>query len=88
MPLAARVPQEPPARAELEHTRRKYGLPEQFILMLGTVEPHHNHEAVLDALAALDSNVGVSSGGRRTVYSVFCSAMPVRGIWPRAWFYL
>ena len=71
MPLAARVPQEPPARAELEHTRRKYGLPEQFILMLGTVEPHHNHEAVLDALAALDSNVGGVVCGRRTVYSDF-----------------
>ena len=27
MPLAARVPQEPPLQAELEHTRRKYGLP-------------------------------------------------------------
>jgi len=71
MPLAARVPQKPPARAELEHTRRKYGLPEQFILMLGTVEPHHNHEAVLDALAVLDSNVGVVVCGRRTVYSDF-----------------
>lgn len=39
--------------------------------MLGTVEPHHNHEAVLDALAALDSNVGVVVCGRRTVYSDF-----------------
>lgn len=61
MPLAARMPQEPPLQAELEHTRRKYGLPEMFILMIGTVEPHHNHEAVLDALALLDSRVG---GGR------------------------
>ena len=71
MPLAARVPQEPPLQAELEHTRRKYGLPEMFILMIGTVEPHHNHEAVLDALALLDSRVGVVVCGRRTVYSDF-----------------
>ena len=67
MPLAARVPQEPPLQAELEHTRRKYGLPEMFILMIGTVESHHNHEAVLDALALLDSRVGVVVCGRRTV---------------------
>ena len=71
MPLAARVPQEPPLQAELEHTRRKYGLPEMFILMIGTVESHHNHEAVLDALALLDSRVGVVVCGRRTVYSDF-----------------
>ena len=71
MPLAARVPQEPPVQAELEHTRRKYGLPESFILMLGTVEPHHNHEAVLDALPATESTAGVVICGRRTVYSDF-----------------
>lgn len=71
MPLAARVPQEPPLQAELEHTRRKYGLPEMFILMIGTVELRHNHQAVLDALALLDSRVGVVVCGRRTVYSDF-----------------
>lgn len=71
MPLAARVPQDPPLQAELEHTRRKYGLPEQFILMLGTVEPRHNHEIVLDALSAADSAVGVVVCGRRTAYSDF-----------------
>ena len=84
MPLAARVPQEPPLQAELEHTRRKYGLPEMFILMIGTVEPHHNHEAVLDALALLDSRIW---GGRlRPPHGllIFCSAMPASGIWPRA----
>lgn len=71
MPLAARVPQEPPLQAELEHTRRKYGLPERFILMLGAVEPRHNHEAVLDALPAVESTVGVVVCGRRTAYSDF-----------------
>ena len=69
MPLAARVPQEPPHQAELEHTRRKYGLPERFILMLGAVEPRHNHEAVLDALSAMESAVGVVVCGRRTAWS-------------------
>ena len=69
MPLAAPVPRETPLQAELEHTRRKYGLPERFILMLGTVDPRHNHEAVLDALPALDTAVGAVVCGRRTVWS-------------------
>lgn len=53
MPLAARVPQEPPADAELESVRRKYALPRDFVLMLGTVEPRHNHEVLFEALAQL-----------------------------------
>ena len=71
MPLAAPVPRENPSQAELEHTRRKYGLPERFILMLGTVEPRHNHEAVFDALLAMESTAGVVVCGRRTAYSDF-----------------
>ncbi len=53
MSLAARVPQEPPADAELEAVRRKYALPRDFVLMLGTVEPRHNHEVLFEALAQL-----------------------------------
>lgn len=53
MPLAAQVPQEPPAEAELEAVRRKYALPRDFVLMLGTVEPRHNHEVLFEALALL-----------------------------------
>ena len=71
MPLAASVPQENPSQAELEHVRRKYSLPERFILMIGIVEPRHNHEVVFDALAAADSAVGVVVCGRRTAYADF-----------------
>lgn len=71
MPLAAAVPGEKPHQAELEHVRRKYSLPERFVLMLGTVEPRHNHEAVLDALLAAKSDAGVVVCGRRTAYSDF-----------------
>lgn len=53
MPLAARVPQEPPADAQLEAVRRKYVLPRKFILMLGTVEPRHNHEVLFEAMYSL-----------------------------------
>ena len=48
MPLAARMPQNPP-----EGVRRKYALPRDFVLMLGTVEPRHNQEVLFEALALL-----------------------------------
>ena len=51
MPLAARMPQNPPDSAELEGVRRKYALPRDFVLMLGTVEPRHNQEVLFEALA-------------------------------------
>lgn len=50
MPLAARVPHEPPAGAQLEAVRRKYMLPAEFILMLGTVEERHNHKVLFLSL--------------------------------------
>lgn len=46
MPLAVRMPQNPPDGAELEGVRRKYALPRDFVLMLGTVEPRHNQEVL------------------------------------------
>ena len=51
MPLAARVPHEPPAGAQLEAVRRKYMLPGRFILMLGTVEPRH--KVLFEAVGSL-----------------------------------
>lgn len=71
MPLAASVPGGDPLQAELEHVKRKYSLPERFVLMLGTVEPRHNHEVVLDALLDSQSPAGVVVCGRRTTYSDF-----------------
>lgn len=78
MPLAARVPQEPPADAALEAVRRKYMLPREFVLMLGTVEPRHNHEVVFEAFDSLGARdmpaagrPGVVVCGRRTTYSDF-----------------
>ena len=53
MPLAARMPQNPPDGAELEGVRRKYALPRDFVLRLGTVEPRHNQEVLFEALALL-----------------------------------
>lgn len=71
MPLATPAPQEAPLDAQLEAVRRKYMLPRRFVLMLGTVEPRHNHEAVFEALASSQAGLGVVVCGRRTVYSDF-----------------
>lgn len=69
MPLAARVPQEPPADADLEAVRRKYMLPREFVLMLGTVEPRHNHETLFEAFFSLGERaretVRTAAAGRR-----------------------
>lgn len=71
LPLAALAPRTPPADEELLHVRRKYGLPDKFVLMLGTVEQRHNHETVLDALFASGLRAGVVICGRRTPYADF-----------------
>ena len=57
MPLAARMPQNPPDGAELEGVRRKYALPRDFVLMLGTVEPRHNQEVLFEALARMKNGM-------------------------------
>lgn len=73
MPLSVGIPQEPPVQSELEVIRRKYLLPKDFILMIGTVEPRHNHELVLEALLALRDQVRERRGGEDSV-----GAGPVR----------
>jgi len=69
VPLAVPAPHGNPSQAELEHVRRKYALPEHFILMIGTVESRHNHQAVFAALADVASPAGVVVCGRRTAWS-------------------
>lgn len=71
MPLVAPAPVESPPKEALEAVRRKYELPEKFVLMLGAVEPRHHHEAVFEALLQRAADVGVVVCGRRTVWSDF-----------------
>ncbi len=40
----------PPPTAQLEIVRRRYGLPDQYLLHLGTIEPRKNLEGLLQAL--------------------------------------
>lgn len=43
----------PPAPEEIEMAREKYGLPDQFLIHLSTVEPRKNLDRLLDALLLL-----------------------------------
>lgn len=43
----------PAVEAEVEAVRRKYGLPEQFILAVGTIEPRKNYTTLLAVYHAL-----------------------------------
>lgn len=71
LPLSARVPDDEPDGTALDRVRRKYALPGEFILMLGTVEPRRNHDVVLDAVFDAQIPAGVVICGRRTAYSDF-----------------
>lgn len=85
VPLAVPAPHGNPSQAELEHVRRKYALPEHFILMIGTVESRHNHQAVFAALADVASPAGVVVCGRRTAWSDYLLAMPAPAASPHGW---
>lgn len=77
MPLAARVPHEPPAGAQLEAVRRKYMLPGRFILMLGTVEPRHNHEVLFEAVGSLgERERAIRAEGLRAAQRAAAAAGP------------
>lgn len=64
--LGAPVPQAPPDEAELEFVRRKYALPEEFVLMVGAVDERCHHPAVFDALLASGYPADFVVCGRRT----------------------
>lgn len=71
MPLAAQPPVLEPDDAELEVVRAKYGLPADYILTIGTVEPRRHHEQILDAMLETGCGLSLVICGRRTSYSDF-----------------
>lgn len=49
--------------------RRRYNLPERYIIGVGTIQPRKNQLLTLQALAALDSDIHLILIGRRTPYA-------------------
>ncbi len=49
--------------------RRRYGLPERYIIGVGTIQPRKNQALAVRALAALDSDIHLALVGRRTPYA-------------------
>jgi glycosyltransferase involved in cell wall biosynthesis len=61
----------PPEPAALEAFRRRKGLPERFILFLGTLEPRKNLPALIDAYAKIASSTDaplIIGGGKGWLY--------------------
>ena len=75
----------PPARTgDLVPIRAKYGLPQRFILYVGTIEPRKNLPVLLEAYAALRQHlpeVGlVIAGGKGWLYASFFQALRRLGL--------
>ena len=69
-------------REVVAEVRRRLGLPERFVLSVGTIEPRKNHETLVEAYASLRDrhpDVGlVIAGGRGWLYERFFER--VRGL--------
>lgn len=65
--LLARNGMQPDFRTEA--VRRKFMLPNRFLLMIGTNEPGHHHKTVIDALLAGGIACNLVICGRRTAYA-------------------
>lgn len=65
--LLARSGREPACREE--SVRRKYMLPNSFLLMLGTNDPDHHLKAVVDAMLTGRAGFNLVVCGRRTAYA-------------------
>ncbi len=71
LPLGAAVPGVPIPEDRLDIIRRKYDLPDRFILSIGTIEPRRNLETLFEALLAVEEPIHAVICGRRTAYSDF-----------------
>ncbi len=80
---------EPRFRPEIEHdvgvdVRHRLGLPERFVLSVGTIEPRKNHATLVEAYAALRDqhpDVGlVIAGGRGWLYEPFFERVRALGL--------
>lgn len=56
----------PQPMEEIHRVREKYGLPQRFILSLGTIEPRKNYQRLIEALALLRGERRIGGRGLRT----------------------
>lgn len=54
---------------DTEAVRRKYMLPNHFLMMVGTIEPGHHQKTVVDAMIEADAPFNLVICGRRTAYA-------------------
>lgn len=71
MPLAAQPPVSEPNGVELNAVRAKYGLPGNYLLTVGTIEPRRHHAEIFDAMLEAGSGLSLVICGRRTSYADF-----------------
>ena len=66
----------PPSNQTVQEVRKRYGLPETYLLYPAITWPHKNHLRLLDALALLRDNCGL-------VTSLVCTGTQLAQSWPR-----
>lgn len=84
---------QPPPPTRIEHVKQTYGLPDQFLLHLSTIEPRKNLSRLLDALLALRQRFPALSlvlvGGRGWLYDDFFAKIEALGletaVFPLGW---
>jgi glycosyltransferase involved in cell wall biosynthesis len=75
-------------QAALEHVRRKYNLPPQFVLGLGTIQPRKNYARLIEAFgrASLSEVSLVIVGGNGWLYEDTFARVPELGLEDRVLF--
>ena len=66
LPLGALAPRTPPSEEELRFVRRKYALPDEFVLMVGPTDGRCHQPRVFEALLATGLPSGFVVCGRRS----------------------
>jgi glycosyltransferase involved in cell wall biosynthesis len=74
----------PPAAAKIAQVRRQYGLPEQFLIHLSTIEPRKNLKRLVEALKGLRRDFPelclVLAGSKGWLYDDFFAGIEAEGV--------
>ncbi len=81
---------QPLDHAQLEETRRAYGLPDRFLYCPAQLWPHKNHVGLIRALAVLRNHTRldiplVLTGSRESAYDAVVREISVQGLDSRVW---